>query len=320
MNNSEFIPAKPLNIAVLFLVFNRLDTTKKVFEAIKKAKPPRLYVAADGARETKDGEDKKVKEVRDYVIDKIDWKCEVKTLFREHNLGCKYAVSGGIDWFFENEEMGIILEDDCLPSISFFRFCEELLIKYKDDTRIGLISGDNFQNGNIRGDSSYYFSRYIHIWGWATWRRAWKKYDINMDSFPVFLKEKSIKSIITDKKEQMGWLDIFNKIYNNEIDTWDYQWVYTCFSNSSMSIMPNKNLVTNIGFGGEGTHTMDRMDPAANMKVDDLIFPLVDPKFKLINKVADDYSKKTLFTKKSIFIRIINKILKIASRKKIRLY
>ncbi|MFP4332877.1 MAG: hypothetical protein ACLFQJ_06210, partial [Campylobacterales bacterium] len=139
----EFTPPHPLKTAVLFLVFNRLDTTKQVFEAIRQAKPPRLYVAADGAREAKEGEDQKVKAIREYILQHIDWDCEVKTLFREKNLGCKIAVSSAITWFFENEEMGIILEDDCLPSQSFFWFCEELLERYKDDMRIMMVSGYN---------------------------------------------------------------------------------------------------------------------------------------------------------------------------------
>ena len=124
---ATFSPPYSLNTAVLFLVFNRLDTSKQVFQAISQAKPPRLYVAADGARVSKEGESEKVQAVRDYIMQNIDWKCEVKTLFRDENLGCKYAVSGAITWFFQNEEQGIILEDDCLPNQSFFWFCEELL-------------------------------------------------------------------------------------------------------------------------------------------------------------------------------------------------
>ena len=161
----EFVPPHPLNTAVLFLIFNRLDTTKQVFEAIRQAKPPRLYIAADGARSSREGEAEKVQAVREYIIQNIDWECEVKTLFREQNLGCKYAVSGAIDWFFENEEMGIILEDDCLPSQSFFWFCEELLERYKDDMRVWHIGGSNFQNGIKRGDGDYYFSKYNTFFG-----------------------------------------------------------------------------------------------------------------------------------------------------------
>lgn len=162
------------NSAILLLIFNRLDTTQLVFEAIQKVKPPRLYIASDGARIDKLSEDSLVGDVRNYVINNIDWDCEVKTLFREENLGCKLAVSGAISWFFQNEGHGIILEDDCLPDHSFFRFCEEMLLKYSDDERIGMISGDNFQFGGSQVEDSYYFSRYPHIWGWATWKRAWK--------------------------------------------------------------------------------------------------------------------------------------------------
>jgi len=172
---SEFIPPSPLRTPVLFLVFNRLDTTKKVFQVIKKAKPPRLYIAADGPRETKEGEAERVKAVRDYVMSNMDWECEVKTLFREKNLGCGKAVSEAITWFFENEEMGIILEDDCLPTQSFFWFCEELLIRYKHEEKIMQINGSSFLP-NIDIKESYFFSKYNHIWGWASWRRAWKHF------------------------------------------------------------------------------------------------------------------------------------------------
>ena len=156
-----------LETPVLFLVFNRPDTTAQVFEAIRQAKPPRLYVASDGAREDKEGELEKVKQVRE-IVSQVDWNCEVKTLFRDKNLGCKIAVSSAIDWFFEQEEMGIILEDDCLPHPTFFRFCQELLERYRDDERIGMISGNNFQFGRKCTDYSYYFSMYSHIWGWAS--------------------------------------------------------------------------------------------------------------------------------------------------------
>ena len=180
--NSAFVPPYPLKTAVLFLVFNRLDATKQVFETIQKAKPPRLYIAADGARNNKDGESEKVKAVHDLILDNIDWQCEIKTLFREKNLGCKYAVSGAISWFFKNEEMGIILEDDCLPNQSFFWFCEELLKRYKDNMKIWHIGGASFQNGIKRGYADYYFSKYNHVWGWASWASRWKFYDTELRS------------------------------------------------------------------------------------------------------------------------------------------
>ncbi|MCS7029805.1 MAG: nucleotide-diphospho-sugar transferase, partial [Bacteroidia bacterium] len=200
------MPPYPLTTAVLFLVFKRLDTTKKVFEVIRKAKPPRLYIAADGPRDWVEGEAEKVKMVREYLMNNIDWDCEVKTLFRDKNLGCGRAVSEAITWFFEHEEMGIILEDDTVPSLSFFWFCEELLKKYKDDKRIGMISGNNFQDGIKRGDGDYYFSIYNHIWGWATWRDRWEGYDFELDSFK---DDKFIEELFVNKKAIKYWKNIF---------------------------------------------------------------------------------------------------------------
>ena len=247
-----FIPPHALNTAVLFLVFNRLDTTKQVFEAIRQAKPPRLYVAADGARANKEGEADKAQAVRDYIMQNIDWKCEVKTLFQEENLGCKYAVSGAITWFFENEEQGIILEDDCLPSQSFFLFCEELLERYKDDMRVGQITGDNFQNGIKRGDGDYYFSVHNHIWGWATWRDRWKEYDVSLAGMEDV---EFLWQVFNDTDEKKYWEKIFYKMKNNQIDTWDYQWSFALWNVKMLTITPNINLVKNIGFGVDATHT-----------------------------------------------------------------
>jgi len=249
---TTFTPPHVLNTAVLFLVFNRLDTTKQVFEAIRQAKPPRLYVAADGARANKEGEADKVQAVRDYIMQNIDWKCEVRTLFREENLGCKYAVSGAITWFFENEEQGIILEDDCLPSQSFFLFCEELLERYKDDMRVGQITGDNFQNGIKRGDGDYYFSVHNHIWGWATWRDRWKEYDVSLAGMEDV---EFLWQVFNDTDEKKYWEKIFYKMKNNQIDTWDYQWSFALWNVKMLTITPNINLVKNIGFGVDATHT-----------------------------------------------------------------
>ena len=248
----KFISSNSLNTAVLFLVFNRLDTTKQVFEAIRESRPPRLYIAADGARKAKAGEEQKVKEIREYVISNVDWECEVETLFREQNLGCKIAVSGAIDWFFENEEMGIILEDDCLPSQSFFWFCEELLERYKEDMRVGQISGDNFQKGVKRGESDYYFSIYNHIWGWATWRDRWKEYDVSLAGMEDV---EFLWQVFNDTDEKKYWEKIFYKMKNNQIDTWDYQWSFALWNVKMLTITPNINLVKNIGFGVDATHT-----------------------------------------------------------------
>lgn len=299
----KFVPPSPLKIAVLFLVFNRPDTTKLVFEEIRKAKPPRLYIVADGPRENIISETEKVKAVRDYVMANIDWDCEVKTLFREKNLGCGKAVSEAITWFFENEEMGIILEDDCLPSQSFFWFCEELLERYKDDKRVGMISGDNFQNGIKRGDADYYFSIYNHIWGWASWSDRWSNYDAELkhieDSY-------FIEKLFTNKKAVNYWKTIFKKMKKKEIDTWDYQWTFTLWKNRQLTILPNLNLISNIGFNQEATHTKELTD-YANLKRYEFI---VDkhPEEVAQDLEADDYTFEKHFAIKPFHLRAKNKL------------
>jgi len=309
-NNSklEFVPPHPLSTAVLFLVFNRLDTTKQVFEAICQAKPPRLYIAADGARATKEGEADKVNAVRDYILSNIDWECEVKTLFREQNLGCKYAVSSAITWFFENEEMGIILEDDCLPSQSFFWFCEELLERYKDDMRIGQISGDNFQNGIKRGEADYYFSIYNHIWGWASWANRWKNYDVELDTIA---DSDFVNDLFAERNTNKYWKNIFEQMKQKQIVTWDYQWTFTLWSHKQLTILPNMNLISNVGFGADATHTTGESEFSKLIAHDFIITK--HPLNTVRNKEADEYTSNLMFKQKLFFERIANKLKRVLS-------
>ena len=169
-----------LNCPVLFLVYNRLETTKKVFNVIKKVKPARLYISSDGPKLEKVNESKIINDIREFILSNIDWDCKVYKLFQKNNLGCKHAVSNGINWFFENENFGIILEDDCLPNQSFFFFCEAMLEKYALDKRINMITGTSYLPEDININVDYFFSKYFPIWGWATWKDRWNKYDINM--------------------------------------------------------------------------------------------------------------------------------------------
>ena len=267
-----------VKVPILFIIFNRFQTTEKVFETIRKYQPRELFIAADGPRKDKPGEKERCEEVKK-IVENIDWLCDVKKLYRKNNLGCKLAVSGAIDWFFENVEKGIILEDDCLPSTSFFRFCEEMLEKYKNDERIFTISGDKFICGKV--PDSYYFSRYVHLWGWATWRRAWKKYDVNMNN----LKDISEINIPNNTfLERPFWENTFKSVFSGQVDTWDYQWVYTQFKFRGLSICPSTNLVKNIGFGKNATHTK------VNTVVPDkkeIVFPLNHPKEIMVNKIFD---------------------------------
>lgn len=306
----KFVPPHPLKTPVLFLIFNRLDTTKQVFEAIRKVEPPRLYIASDGPRENKEGEKEKVEAIRKYVLSNIDWDCEVKTLFRNKNLGCGRAVSQAITWFFENEEMGIILEDDCLPSQSFFWFCEELLERYKDDERIGHIGGCNFQKGIKRGNADYYFSIYNHVWGWASWANRWKEYDFNLEKFE---NDNFLNNIYQNYKAKKYWSKIFKKMKNKEIDTWDYQWTFTMWKNNWLAITPNVNLISNIGFGGDGTHIIEESE-FSKMKTYELKLT-THPESVVQEKEADEFTTKYIFLSKPLLIRGIKKILRILNGK-----
>lgn len=238
-----------MNTPVLFIVFNRPDTTQEVFNVIRKVKPKKLFISADGARNS--SELTLCDKTRE-IIKQVDWDCEVMTLFQETNLGCKLGVSTAINWFFNNVDEGIILEDDCLPSKSFFTFCEYMLNKYRYDDEVMHIGGVNFLP---EMKESYYFSRYNCIWGWATWKRAWEKYDVNMQNFPKFKEEKLINRIFSNKIIKLYWMSLFSQAFKNKIDTWDYQWTFAVWNNNGISILPGVNLISNIGFDERATHT-----------------------------------------------------------------
>jgi hypothetical protein len=311
MNKVEkFIPPHPLKTAVLFLVFNRLDTTKQVFEAIRQAKPPRIYIAADGARVDKEGETEKVQAVRDYVMANIDWECDVKTLFREQNLGCKYAVSGAITWFFDQEEQGIILEDDCLPSQSFFWFCEALLEKYNNDDSVYSISGDGRATTNISMVGDYAFTKYALVWGWASWARVWRKYDVEILDWPEQKKD-VINNISRHKDTKRYWRVTLSKLFDRKINTWDYQLSYLLLSNHAHCILPSVNLITNIGFGSEATHTVDINSNCANVPNYEINFPLEHKMAIFDEQQVNDFLDLNVFSKKSLFKKAANKLISI---------
>tara|TARA_Y100000389_G_scaffold143669_1_gene141967 strand:+ start:7565 stop:8497 length:933 start_codon:yes stop_codon:yes gene_type:complete len=303
-----------MHTAVLFLVFNRPETTTKVFEKIRQVKPPKLYIAGDGPRENHKEEEAKVKKVRE-IVTKIDWHCEVKTLFRKKNLGCKKGVGNAISWFFEHEEQGIILEDDCLAHKDFFNFCENLLDLYSKDKRIASITGNNFQNGKWRGGSSYYFSKYNHCWGWATWRRAWKCYQADIAFWPKWSKTKLWIKQIPDKIERNYWEKIFNVVYDGKIDSWAYPWTASVWYKGGLTITPNINLVSNIGFGKNASHTKTKNNKFSKMQVYN-IDVIEHPKIVKRNIDADfwtfnyHYEGKYLrFPQNLLIIRIIRFIL-----------
>ncbi len=286
-----------LSTPVLFIIFNRLDTTQRVFEAIRQVLPSRLYIAADGPRNDKLGENLKVQAVRDYVLSHIDWQCEVKTLFWDKNRGCKVAVSSAIDWFFLNEEEGIILEDDCFPDKSFFPFCAELLEKYRQDDRVMMISGDNFQSGVSRS-RSYYFSRYCHIWGWASWRRAWKHYDVTIPFWPQICKDGFLNTL--DRRERLYWKWCFGQVFSGRLDTWDYQWVLACWIKKGLAAVPAVNLVLNIGIGQDSTHTKEGDRRVLALETERMVFPLIHPD-EIVADLPLDKNTRDISYRMSVF-------------------
>jgi hypothetical protein len=240
---------------VLLLLFNRPEHTKLVFEEVRNAQPEKLYIALDGPRNNNQDDLLKTKEIKDYVLKNIDWNCKVFTLFRESNLGCKNAVSDAITWFFNHENKGIILEDDCLPLNSFFSFCDDLLTKYEFDERVRHISGVNFLDADIEIKHSYYFSKFTHVWGWASWKRVWNDYskdilkEFDLDKFDEFY------NIYQDKKVCDTIINELKRVQSDNLNTWDYQYLFLNFINNGLTIIPKYSLIKNIGFDLNSTHT-----------------------------------------------------------------
>lgn len=262
-----------MNSAVLLIVFNRPDPTRKVFEAVREAKPPRLYIAADGPRPHRADDEENCRTVRE-ILATVDWECGVFTLFRERNLGCRAAVSGAINWFFEQEPEGIILEDDCLPLHSFFPYCDELLERFRHDERIAQICGSAFVPGPNPADS-YYFSKYADIWGWASWRRAWQKSDMTMSQWPQWRDSGALARLPGSTPALVDyWTKTFDLTHAGAVDTWDYQWMFNCWQQGLVSIFPRETMINNIGWGADATHTINGLPSYARPAVE-MEFPLV---------------------------------------------
>ena len=293
-----------MNTPILFLVFNRPATTIRVFETVRQAKPPRLYVAADGPRKDKIGEKEKCEEVRS-IIKKVDWSCEVKTLFRDENLGCGRAVSQAITWFFEQEEEGIILEDDILPHPDFFSYCDELLERYRDNGNVGVIAGHNHLYRDLYREESYGFIHMSHIWGWATWRRVWKKYDFNLEKYSEQDFINGLKQNTSNKSVIRYWIWIYKIMKDYKIDTWDYQLFISLTSNCMLSIIPYRNLTKNIGFDERATHTLVSDQREGKIETNP-IFPITHPNDIVVDREAVEITniENHLFLTAIDFIKI----------------
>jgi hypothetical protein len=284
-------PEISITTPVAFFIFNRPALTERIFARIAEAKPQTLFIIADGPRFQAD--EQLCRGTRT-IVDRIDWDCQVFKEFSDHNLGCKRRVSSGLDWVFSQVEEAIILEDDCLPAPSFFSFCQELLEHYRNDKRIFVVSGDNFQFGVPRTECSYYFSRYPHCWGWASWRRAWNHFDLTMNSWPAFRATGRIKEVLENPAEQIYWITIFDECYANRINSWAYIWTYTCWREGALTVLPEVNLVSNLGFGVDSTHTADLASPLAKLPIGD-VWRVKHPKQVIRHAEADDYTFEHVF-------------------------
>lgn len=280
---------------VAFLIFNRPDTTARVFAEIARARPEKLLVVADGPRASRPEEAELCRAAR-AVVERIDWDCELLTNFSDTNLGCKGRVSSGITWVFSQVEEAVILEDDCLPHPSFFPFCEELLERYRADERVMVVSGDNFQQGRRRTDFSYYFSRYAHIWGWASWRRAWAHYDVDIKAWASLRADAAwLRDITGDEEAARYWHEVFEAVAAGRVNTWDYQWLFACWAQHGLSVVPEVNLVTNIGFGANSTHTSAHDATTAELPAREMPFPLAHPPYMVRQAEADAFTNEHVF-------------------------
>lgn len=273
------------------MIFRRPSLTRQVFSAIRQAKPPRLFVVADGPRNEKE---KNLCEQTREITKLIDWDCEVLRNYSNTNLGCRNRISSGLDWAFGHVEEAIILEDDCLPHPSFFNYCESLLKRYRSDNRVMVISGSNFQEGKGETPYSYYFSKYNHCWGWATWSRAWKHWTFDKSKWAEFRDAGLMKSICSETKESDYWTHIFNKLFLEGIpDSWAYAWTFSCWSQGGLTALPNVNLVSNIGFGKDATHTA--VENALANRPTFNIGEIKHPPFLVRNEDADMYTYTNCF-------------------------
>lgn len=248
-----------INTPIAYIVFNRPRHTRRSFAAIRTRRPGKLFIIADGPRSNHPEDAENCQEVR-HIVEHIDWPCEVHRNYAESNLGLKRRVGSGLNWVFEQVDRAIVLEDDCLPHPDFFDFCETLLDRYENDERIRVITGNNFQDGQRRGTAAYYFSKYPHCWGWASWRRAWRQYQGDLPFWPEWRASQEWCRKLPDRIERSYWFNIFEKVHRNGFDSWAYPWLACVWYHGGLTVTPNVNLVTNIGFGPDGTHTVTEHD------------------------------------------------------------
>ncbi|MEB2286787.1 MAG: glycosyltransferase family 2 protein [Anaerolineae bacterium] len=292
------------NIPIAFVIYKRPDVTRRVFAAIAAARPRRLYVIADGPRD--ESEAARCAETR-AIIEGVNWPCEVFTDYAETNLGLKRRNSSGMDWVFAHEERAIILEDDNLSDPTFFRYCADLLDHYRDDERIMQIAGTNPLRGAYRPQASYFFTGYMHTWGWATWRRAWQHFDVTMSQWADPQVREHVLSQFSNLRERDFWFHQWSQCYEGKIDSWSFGWSFACRARDGLSVMPRHNLISNIGFGLEATHTLVRNRVAA-MPTQPMTFPLRHPTTVMRDVEADRLLSRVALLRPPLYRRAVNRL------------
>jgi hypothetical protein len=279
-----------LQTPVCLIIFNRPDTTARVFSEIAKARPSKLFVVADGPRVDRQGEAERCARARS-VIERVDWDCDVMKNYSDENLGCGRRPATGISWVFKQVDEAIILEDDCVPHPTFFPFCEELLERYRRDERVMCISGINLGTDHAARPFSYRFSCLNPCWGWASWRRAWLHFDMMVTRWAALRETSWLADILEDQRSIGAYKSAFDRalMHQGEVDYWDYQWTFACWAQQGLSIVPSTALVTNIGFGEEATHTKSMRDPRARHAAPGIRFPLAHPPGLAVHRRADRY-------------------------------
>ena len=290
---SEAVARDPRQTPVLLLAYRRPDTTARVLEALRAVRPQRLFVACDGPRGDDPAEREACTATRALIHSAIDWPCDRQLLLREEHRGCRRGVSEAISWFFAQVEEGIVLEDDIVAAPAFFRFCGDLLERYRDDRRVGVISGSNFQPRGPRDGASYYFSIYNHCWGWASWRRAWAAYDAELAGWPAFRDQGWLEDL-GGRRFERYWTSCLERVRRGEVDTWDYIWTYSCWREGLLTCLPAVNLVRNIGFGHAlATHTTGGASPHGPIGA--LELPLRHPRQMLADRRADAHTFRSQY-------------------------
>jgi hypothetical protein len=293
------------------MIFNRPESTRAVFAAIRRARPSKLLIIADGPREQRPEDIELCRQARE-VVSNVDWDCEVLTNFSTGNLGCRNRVVSGLNWAFSLVEEAIILEDDCLPDATFFPFCEELLQRYRDDRRVIAIAGTNLIAPHMEITDSYYFCKIGSIWGWATWSSRWAEYDEHLKRWPALREANALQNVFDRPKDIRYWKQIFQTMYEgNGPHTWDYQWSFVAFFGNQVMAVPRVNLIENIGFGADATHTTEA-DPRNIVPVVAIEFPLKHP-LAVLGSIRLEHLRCDL-QYMTLYARVVRKFKKIKER------